>query len=163
MKLGLQLKLKQHLAPQLIQSLKMVQAPVLKLEQMLRLELAINPLLEEIEVTEDPAEDSELSENNDDSSDDTVEWDEYLFDDEEGYKVREPRENTESKFEGTAVAGESLYDHLLEQLSFLKLTDEEHLIGEYIIGNIDNAGYLTISVGEMASELEDLYRHHAAC
>ena len=52
MKLGLQLRLKQTLAPQLIQSLKMVQAPVLKLEQMLRMELATNPMLEEIEELE---------------------------------------------------------------------------------------------------------------
>ncbi|MBU0982992.1 MAG: RNA polymerase sigma-54 factor, partial [candidate division Zixibacteria bacterium] len=52
MKLGLQLRLKQTLAPQLIQSLKMVQAPILKLEAMLRHELSINPMLEEIEELE---------------------------------------------------------------------------------------------------------------
>ncbi len=61
MKLGLQLKLKQTLtlAPQLIQSLKMVQAPVLKLEQMLRLELATNPMLEEIEELEPETTDND--------------------------------------------------------------------------------------------------------
>ena len=63
MKLGLQLKLQQTLAPQLIQSLKMLQMPVLKLEQTIRHELATNPLLEEVEETdaeqETPDTDSE--------------------------------------------------------------------------------------------------------
>jgi len=159
MKLGLQLKLKQTLAPQLIQSLKMVQAPVLKLEQMLRMELATNPLLEEIEeleqdTAEETADDMEkLAEKSEDEKDD-FDWDGYLFDDEEGYKVREQRESLEDRFEGSASAGKSLYDHLLEQLSFLKLTEEQQLIGEYIIGNIDTNGYLVISVPEMAAELE---------
>jgi RNA polymerase sigma-54 factor len=158
MKLGLQLRLKQTLAPQLIQSLKMVQAPVLKLEQMLRMELATNPMLEEIEELEpDTAEEDEgeidLKEEKE-SEKDEVDWDEFLFDDEEGYKVREPREREETKFEGSAAQAESLYDYLLEQLNFLKLTEDQLLIGEYIIGNIDTHGYLTISVAEMAAELE---------
>jgi len=46
MKLELQMKLQQTLAPQLIQSLKMLQMPILRLEQVLRQELATNPLLE---------------------------------------------------------------------------------------------------------------------
>ena len=158
MKLGLQLKLKQTLAPQLIQSLKMVQAPVLKLEQMLRTELATNPMLEEIEELEQETEEStdnelELKEEKDSDGDD-VDWDDFLFDDDEGYKVRDPRESEESRFEGTAAHAESLYDYLLEQLNYLKLSEEQRLIGEYIIGNIDTHGYLTISVGEMAEELE---------
>jgi len=48
MKLDMQMKLKQTLAPQLIQSLKLLQMPILKLEQLIRHELSINPLLEEI-------------------------------------------------------------------------------------------------------------------
>ncbi len=156
LELGLHAKLTQTLAPQLIQSLKMLQMPVLKLEQTIRLELATNPLLEEIEeleVDQDSSEEKEAEENSDDT-DDPIDWDEYLFDDEEGYKVREQRENMEETYESSAAHTTNLYDHLLEQLSFLKLTDEEHLIGEYIIGNISPEGYLSISVPEMANELE---------
>jgi RNA polymerase sigma-54 factor len=157
MKLGLQLRLKQTLAPQLIQSLKMVQAPILKLEQMLRMELSTNPMLEEIEELEpettDPVESEiDLAETKEAEQTD-ADWDQILGDDEDGYKVREQRETDDSTFEGSATHVESLYDHLLEQLSFLKLTQEEHLIGEYIIGNIDHHGYLSISVAEMAAEL----------
>ena len=161
MKLGLQLRLKQTLAPQLIQSLKMLQMPILKLEQTLRHELATNPLLEEIEELEPEQEkaeeESEIevaeSDKEDDSSD-KVEWEDLLFDDEDGYKVREPREEREERFEGAAAPDVSLYTHISEQLSFLKLSEEEHLIGEYITGNISPEGYLTISVPEMAAELE---------
>lgn len=156
--LGLQLRLKQTLAPQLIQSLKMVQAPVLKLEQMLRHELAINPMLEEIEELEETPESNDESEievaetESDDSE--QVDWDAFLQEDDEGYKVREYREQPESRLEGTAAVPESLYDYLTEQLNFLKLSDEDHLIGEYIIGNIDTTGYLSVSIPEMAAELE---------
>jgi RNA polymerase sigma-54 factor len=160
MKLGLQLRLQQTLAPQLIQSLKMLQMPVLKLEQTIRQELSTNPLLEEVDEQEQElAEETSESEfdvtesSQEEESGDGVDWDEYFFDEEEGYKVREPRENKEDGFEGTAFHTTNLYDHLTQQLSLLKLSDEEHLIGEYIIGNISPEGFLSISVPEMAKEL----------
>ncbi|MCB2230894.1 RNA polymerase factor sigma-54 [bacterium] len=157
MKLGLQLRQKLTLAPQLIQSLKMLQMPLLKLEQTLRHELAINPLLEEVEEldTEQELEEGEFELTEEKKKDDEVDWDEYLYDDDEGYKVREQREYPEETFEGAGSARqENLYDHLNEQMAFLKLSDEEQLIGQYIIGNIAPDGYLTISVSEMAAELE---------
>lgn len=154
MKLGLSLNigLRQTLAPQLIQSLKMLQMPALKLEQTIRHELATNPLLEEVEELETDEEEieSELEEKDETEE---VDWEEFLFDDEDGYKVREQKEPREERFEGTSSQAKTLYTHLLEQLSFLKLSDEEHLIGEYIIGNIAPDGYLTISVPEMGHEL----------
>lgn len=177
--LGISLVQRQSLvlAPQMIQSLKMLQMPLLQLEQKLTHELAINPLLEEIE-QEEPTEEAEADEEFDvakeestekDDSKDEIDWDQYLFDDEDGYKVRQPREQTEDTFESSASAHESLYDHLSTQLSYLKLSDEESLIGEYIIGNIGPDGYLSISVQEMAAELQiesapienilDLIRH----
>lgn len=159
MKLELRLSLKQTLAPQLIQSLKMLQMPALKLEQTLRQELATNPLLEEIEEVEETdeqdTEESEidLEEKDTEDNENEIDWDD-LLNDEEGYKVREQREQVEDRFEGTASKSENLYDYLSEQLSFLKLSDEEHLIGEYVIGNINPDGYLDISVAEMAAELD---------
>ncbi len=154
MKLGLSqtLKLQQTLAPQLIQSLQLLQMPLLKLEQTLRTELATNPLLEEVlEVDEDQETPDEVA---DAKAEEEFNWDDYLYgDDEEGYKVREPVERTEERFEGSASGDTSLYDHLTEQLHYLKLSDEDRLLGEYIIGNINPDGYLAISVAEMAAEL----------
>lgn len=157
MRLELQLKLRQTLAPQLIQSLKMLQMPVLKLEQVLRHELAINPLLEEVEPQEQDQDDtpeSDLTTENDNSDDENeIDWEDYLRDDGE-FNVREfKREEREFPGHG-AVEEKSLYGHLLEQLSYLKLSAEDIEIGEFIIGNIDDAGYLTCSVEEQAELLK---------
>jgi RNA polymerase sigma-54 factor len=162
MKLGLQLKLKQTLAPQLIQSLKMLQMPILKLEQTLRHELAINPLLEEVEEleTEQTDADSEFDvakeEGEKEEGDpdlEKIDWDDYLTDDDFGYKVREAKESREDTFLATTSTEKTLYEHLLEQLSMLRLSDEDHQIGEYILGDIDARGYLVVSPAEMADEL----------
>ncbi len=153
--------LQQILAPQLIQSLKMLQMPILKLEQTLRQELAINPLLEEVEVLEEEPN-LEASESDvvapeptpDSGEQEKIDWDNYLGENDDDYKVRESREPDEDRFGDLAKATDSLYDHLKEQLSFLKLSEEQQLIGEYIIGNISPDGYLSISVPEMADELK---------
>jgi RNA polymerase sigma-54 factor len=138
----------------------MLQMPLLKLEQTLRMELAINPLLEEIEVLEEdqtlePSESDVVAPETPAESPDQekIDWDNYLGDDEEGYRVRESREPDEERFGEVAKSTDNLYSHLSEQLSFLKLSEEQHLIGEYIIGNISPDGYLTITVPEMAAEL----------
>jgi len=161
MKLGLQLKLKQTLAPQLIQSLKMLQMPILKLEQKLRLELATNPLLEEVEeldtdkVDEEAEFDLAEDESKDkDDEDEKIDWDDYLEDDDFGYKVREVKESKEDTYLATTKTEKTLYEHLSEQLSLLRLSEDQHTIGEYILGNIDPRGYLVVSPEEMAEELK---------
>ncbi|MFH2036294.1 MAG: RNA polymerase factor sigma-54 [Candidatus Zixiibacteriota bacterium] len=157
MKLGLQLRLKQTLAPQLIQSLKMLQMPILKLEQTLRHELSVNPMLEEVELLEQADTDDEVIKEGDDKLDpelDKIDWESYLGDDYNDYKVKSTYRGEEESFEKTPVLEKTLYDHLAEQLSFLKLSEEDHLIGEYIIGNITPKGYLVVSIEDMASELE---------
>jgi RNA polymerase sigma-54 factor len=154
--------LQQLLAPQLIQSLKMLQMPILQLEQTLRMELTSNPLLEEVdeldEVQEQTLEAPEpeivQSKEEEDAVKEKVDWDSYLYDEEEGYRVREIKEPEEERFEGVSRQVESLYQHLLEQLNFLRLSDEDRLIGEYILGNINTDGYLAINVPEMAAELK---------
>ncbi len=158
MKLGLHQRLSVTLAPQLIQSLKMLQMPVLKLEQTIRHELSTNPLLEEIEDVESEEKDAdselELTEEKTDEEK-ADEWEDYLFNnDDDGYKVKEPVEQREERFEGPGTSAINLYTHLNEQLSLLKLSEEGHLIGEYVIGNISPEGYLSISVAEMAEELD---------
>jgi RNA polymerase sigma-54 factor len=159
MKLGLQLRLRQTLAPQLIQSLKMLQMPILKLEQTLRHELSINPMLEEIDPSEtaeqaERDEETPLPEDNDkiDPKLDKIDWESYLGDDQE-YKYKSTYDGDEESFERVPVIEKTLYDHLHEQLSYLKLSKEEQLIGKYIIGNISPKGYLVCTAQEMAEEL----------
>jgi len=162
-KLGLQLKLKQTLAPQLIQSLKMLQMPILKLEQTLRHELSTNPLLEEIESPEIEPADTEpefdVGNIREDARDEIdpqlskIDWENYLNDDDYSYRSRDVNEQHEDSFLATVSTEKNLYEHLHEQLSFLRLSDEQHQIGEYILGNIDGSGYLVVSAAEMAEEL----------
>jgi len=160
MKLSLQLRQSQTLAPQLIQSLKMLQMPALRLEQTIRLELATNPLLEELEeketetTPEDEGEFEVTDDKNEKESEESVDWEEYLNNEEDSYRANEHREQKEEIIQGSAAQTDNLYHHLSEQLHLLKLTQEEQLIGEYVIGNISPEGYLTISVEEMATELK---------
>jgi len=156
MRLELQLKLKQILAPQLIQSLKMLQMPLLRLEQTLRHELSTNPLLEEEEVPEQPdEEETELSTEQDETNvkQDKIDWEAYLGDDSE-FNPRSFRERPEERLEQTPDVEPGLYEYLLEQLNFNKLTTEEISIGEFIIGNLDESGFLTGTVEELAEALQ---------
>jgi RNA polymerase sigma-54 factor len=159
MKLDLQMRLKQTLAPQLIQSLRLLQMPILKLEQVIRQELSTNPLLEEVEPAEQTDE-VEITPDNEEEPQvdpqlDKINWDDYLGDENE-IPLREEKEEGEKRWERTPILEKTLYDHLLEQLHFSRLDKEEVKIGEYIIGNIDESGYLTCSVEEIASALDIL-------
>jgi RNA polymerase sigma-54 factor len=157
MKLGLKLGLRQTLAPQLIQSLKMLQMPLLKLEQTLRLEMSTNPLLEEVETLEpEPDKESPTEPEDNEQSDremDKIDWDAYLGEDNE-FNPRLPRESGQEKPEFMPATEITLYDHLLEQLSLSKISEEEIQIGEYILGNIDEKGYLACSLEEIINNLD---------
>jgi RNA polymerase sigma-54 factor len=157
MKLGMEIKLRQTLAPQLIQSLKLLQMPILKLEQMVRQELSTNPLLEEAEVAEDPDEPTVTSEETDtevnDPQLDKIDWEDYLRDEGESYFKRE-REAPEERPERTPTSEKTLWEHLEDQLHLSRLNKEDIQIGEYIIGNINENGYLVCSVEEIASALD---------
>ena len=156
MKFDMQMRLRQTLAPQLIQSLKLLQMPILKLEQMIRHELSTNPLLEEVETTEEPDDllstSTEEPREESDSQMDKIDWEDYCRD-EGDYYVRQEREDEEEKLEKTPVSEETLYDHLVEQLHLSRLNEEDTAIGEYIIGNIDDNGLLVCSVEEIASAI----------
>jgi RNA polymerase sigma-54 factor len=157
MKLGIELKLKQTLAPQLIQSLKLLQMPILRLEQMVRQELSTNPLLEEAETAEDQDELTAASEETEqetpDPELDKIDWEDYLRD-EGDYYVRPEREQGEERLERTPTSEKTLWEHLEDQLHLSRLNKEDTETGEYIIGNIDENGYLVCSVEEIASALD---------
>ena len=153
MKLGLQVKLRQTIAPQMIQSLRLLQMPILKLEQLLRQELSTNPLLEEVEAIEEPEASSSEEQTEIDPQLGKIDWNDYLGEESE-FRGREEKEEQEEKKERPTVVEKSLYEHLIEQLHFNKLTEQECNIGEYIIGCIDENGYLTCSLEEIVEALK---------
>jgi RNA polymerase sigma-54 factor len=160
MKMELKPTLRQTMAPQLIQSLKLLQMPILKLEQLIRHELSINPLLEEVEPTEEPTEEPDevmsTSTEEQDQPDpqlDKINWDDYLRDEGE-FHVKAEREEEEEKLEKAPASEKNLGEHLMDQLHLSRLSKEENEIGEYIIGNIDENGFLVCSVEEIASAID---------
>jgi RNA polymerase sigma-54 factor len=155
MKLSLNVSLRQTLAPQLIQSLKLLQMPILRLEQTIRQELAINPMLEESENTDEVAdqEADQLAEQTADPEMEKIDWEDYLGDDME-YVPRSAREERQEILDRGPALERTLYDHLMEQLSFARLSDEDRVLGEYILGNIDERGYLCVDTDEISKELD---------
>lgn len=157
--LGLRVGLKQTIAPQLIQSLNMLTVPILKLEQMLRHELQTNPMLEEdLEANSEPEMDMEApaeeKEPEPPAEDDKIDWDAYLQDNDELFLARHEKENAEETLERSQTTEKTLFEHLLEQLNLSKLSLAEHQVGQFIIGNIDENGFLTISMEEIADALQ---------
>ena len=162
MKLELRLGLRQVLAPQLIQSLKMLQMPLLKLEQTLRQELATNPLLEEVEAleTEETTEEQQIiaetaaqEPSASEGGEEKFDWESY-FEEGSEFVPRRVHEQMEETPERASVVELTLYDHLIEQLQLAKMPEDELEIGEYIIGNISDDGLLPFSVEDLASDLK---------
>ena len=168
--MGIQQKLQTRLAQKLIltpslqQAIKLLPMSTLELADLLNQEVVENPLLEEVP-TEDlqtgdatPAADKEGEDKA--KADKTDSWDdadyEYFFGDylDDGYRPRAPQEVKElPPIENTLSTSSSLTDHLEWQLSLQTDVDTETIreIGEAIIGNLDDDGYLVASVDEIAS------------
>jgi RNA polymerase sigma-54 factor len=137
------------------QALKLLQVPTLELQQILKQELLQNPLLEEID---DLVEQSETSASEDEQntaeepepvdSEEQLEWAEYY---QEGYDSARERPDKSAEFpERVPVTVPTLPEHLESQLRLS--TDDPELteIGEFLIGSIDERGFLSISVEEVA-------------
>ncbi len=149
-----QLKLLQKISPQQIQFIKLLQVPTASLEQRIKEELEKNPALEDLQMgfgeeTKPKGEyedldkkDNEESTPKEESQDFSI--DDYLASDGYDYRTRLPQggDDEEDEYEAPMIQMQTLYDSLIEQFSLLKLDDREKLIGEHIIGNIDEDGYL---------------------
>lgn len=142
-------KLSQKLmiTPQMKQSLNLLQMPVVDLLQEVNTILEENPVIEEIEAKSE----EEIKEKDDFLEDlKKVEWDDY-FQNEDWYYL--PNDEEDINFEKFVSGAESLYEHLLFQLSISGLSQEEKSVGEYIIGNIDENGYFMLDEDAVAEEL----------
>ncbi|MGO9481882.1 MAG: RNA polymerase factor sigma-54 [Candidatus Kryptoniota bacterium] len=137
-----------RLQPQQILYYDLLQQPIFALQQRLRTELDENPVLE-LEEAEELIEDQDMEvkdadekadEPADDSEFNDVDLDEFRNDGTEVRLRRKSEDDEEYEFAPPAV--ETMYDHLLQQLLLLDFNDKENLLGEEIIGNIDDDGYL---------------------
>ncbi len=155
----LQLKLGQKLAPQQIQLMKLIQLHTLEFEEELERELEENPALEK--VTDDKEEDYDnLGNDYESEGAESIETDfnvdEYLYDDEPSYKTASSNyspDDEEFDNESLLTEGQTIYEYLLEQIRLSNISDEELKIAEYLIGNLDNDGYLRRDLKSIVDDL----------
>jgi len=151
------------LAPQLRQSLEMLQVPILELRTMVQQEIEQNPTIEEV-INEQPqieiepgkpGENENLNEMEFDKEFEALakldeEWRDYFFQDLQNTSYSVADDQKRQFLMDSIPQRESLQEHLLEQLAMAEFPDLDHQVGELIIGSISDDGYLTQSVEELA-------------
>jgi len=163
MKHGLRMQQKPTLimTQRLQQALKLLQMPTLELQQALKQELERNPLLEEVDEVDEVEEmeevkketgqeDAEPVETVEPDKNQEVDWNELWPDQFEGPSAPRTDDPDAEFYERVPVTRASLGDHLIEQLRLLSLEEEDLALGEYVIGSIDENGYLQTTVEEVA-------------
>ncbi|MCM4152859.1 RNA polymerase sigma-54 factor [Arenibacter sp. N53] len=160
LKQHLQFKLSQKLSPQQIQLMKLIQLPTQAFEQRLKQELEENPALEtgkeEGETQEDEFDD--LYDNETDSeniSAEDINIDDYLSDDEvPDYRTQANNYSADDEEKSVPyAAGISFNQYLINQLNTIYLTDEEWSIAEFLVGSVDESGYIRRPLTDIMDDL----------
>ncbi len=150
-----QLGQQQMLSPQMRQSLEILQATALELQQMVRLELESNPVLEE-EVPEEEVSAETDGETNDDSEEAEelrrLEEDWGAFSGEGAQRGDADAEARRLHFLEGVSPPETLAGHLEKQLGRLALDPVQRRIASLLVGNLDEDGYLAATPEEVADE-----------
>ncbi len=157
LKQSLQYKLQQKLSPQQIQLMKLIQLPTLAFEQRIKQELEENMALEAGK--EDLDKEEDLFDNNyEEESKDTNEdfdVDDYLNDEHiPDYKTRV--NNYAADEDDKAIpfaAGKSFHQHLKSQLNTFRLNEHEYEVAEFLVGSIDDTGYIRRDINDIVDDL----------
>jgi RNA polymerase sigma-54 factor len=163
------LRLQQKLSPQQIQLMKLIQLPVMALEQRIKEELESNPALEEegdatSENDEEFAADEPPTTEDDRESDDTdatiskeddVSYEDFVDEDEfADYKYQVNNSGKDNDFKEIPIRESTdFHDQLEEQLGLLDLDERLYTIGLYLIGCIDDDGYIRRDTGSIVDDL----------
>lgn len=160
LKQGLHQKLLQKLSPQQIQLMKLIQLPTQAFEQRLKQELEENPALESGKENNDEFSDNESNDEYDDSGNesinaDDINIDEYLSDDEiPNYKTQSNNYSPDDEERDIPYAsGTSFTQHLKNQINTYRLTEKEEIITDFLIGSIDESGYLRRDLVDVLDDL----------
>ena len=138
------LSLQQKLSPQQIQMIKLLELPAVQLEQRIKQEIEDNIVLEE---EDRAAEDEEQPQQ--------ISVDEYLReDDTPSYKSRINNYSKDDKQRPVFLTeGRSLQEYLIEQLGFRNLSEREMKLAVYLVGSIDEDGYLRRDLESVADDI----------
>lgn len=165
LKQHLQFKLSQKLSPQQIQLMKLIQLPTQAFEQRIKQEMEENPALESGKEESNDYDDDYRDEfdnsyeddfdGNDSIDMDNINVDEYLSDDEiPDYRLQ--ANNYSSDDDDKVVPYEatvSFHQSLINQLNTFRLSDEEREVAEFLVGSIDESGYIRRSVLDIMDDL----------
>jgi RNA polymerase sigma-54 factor len=157
-KLNLSQSLSQKLSPQQIQFIKLLQVPTAELDTRIEEELEINPALEEGKDEDSDSSQDEFEDNYEDESaqdDRDVNIDDYLDDEYGGYKMQgDGNYNPDEEDREIPISSQSsLHEQLVSQLNFLKLDDRQRIIGNQLIGSIENDGYIRRDLDAIINDL----------
>ncbi|MCH7972910.1 MAG: RNA polymerase factor sigma-54 [Bacteroidetes bacterium] len=150
----------QRLSPQQIQYQKLLQLNTLALEQRIKIELELNPILEEeIDISlEEEKTDNENEENEiDESKDEEFEIEDFM-NDESIDDIRVNRNEDKEDYHPLTPAKKTLNEYLIDQLRLLNLSEDLFLLGDEIIGNLSDNGYLNRAFDEIVNELR-MFEH----
>ena len=159
LKQSLNFKLLQKLSPQQIQLMKLIQLPTQAFEQKLEQELEENPALESGKENSDEYDNTQNDEydesGNDSISTEDINIDEYLSDDEvPNYKTQANNYSSDDDEKNIPYAsGTSFTQHLKTQMNTYRLTDEEEVITDFLIGSIDDSGYIRRDLVDVLDDL----------
>ncbi|MFL1012428.1 RNA polymerase factor sigma-54 [Flavisericum labens] len=161
LKQHLQFKLSQKLSPQQIQLMKLIQLPTQAFEQRLKQELEENPALEGGKEEAPNDLESDFDNSADDYNDNEtidageINVDEYLSDDEvPDYRTRSNNYSSDDDDKNMPyAAGTSFTQHLLNQLNTYRLNEEERDIAEFLVGSVDESGYIRRELSDIMDDL----------
>tara|TARA_R110000868_G_scaffold40222_7_gene139051 strand:+ start:137 stop:1594 length:1458 start_codon:yes stop_codon:yes gene_type:complete len=160
LKQHLQFKLSQKLSPQQIQLMKLIQLPTQAFEQRLKQELEENPALEtgkdEVDTQQDEFDDLYDNETDSESiSAEDINIDDYLSDDEiPDYRTQANNYSSDDEEKNVPyAAGISFNQYLINQLNTVYLTDEEWSIAEFLVGSVDESGYIRRPLTDIMDDL----------
>jgi len=158
--LNQRLSQQQKLSPQQIQYQKLLQLNTLALEQRIKTELELNPILEEeLEIEQEDREkekDEDFEEVNDPDKEE-FEIEDFM-NDEDFEHEKSFKSTDEEQYQPLAPARETLKEYITEQLRLLNLDETMYVLGEEIIGNLDQDGYLKRDLDDLLNDLE-LFDH----
>ncbi|MFT5846859.1 MAG: RNA polymerase sigma-54 factor [Psychroserpens sp.] len=157
----LQFKLSQKLSPQQIQLMKLIQLPTQAFEQRIKQELEENPALDTGKDDTDNDKMDEFDNSEDDYNDneeintEDINIDEYLSDDDvPDYRTQVSNYSSDDEEKVMPyAAGTSFTQHLNSQLNTFRLNDEEREIAEFLVGSVDESGYLRRSLSDIMDDL----------
>ncbi len=156
LKQQLQQKLQQKLSPAQIQVIKMLEVPTLELEERIRQELEENPALEEgADLDNENNETEDDFNTEDDGNNEDIDFEDYMADDDiPDYKLKANNSSKDDKHEDIPFSiGMTFHEFLIDQVGLLKLSEKDRLLTEYVIGNIDEEGYLRRTPEAMVDDI----------